>query len=79
MIKNPPACGRPGFDPWVGKIPWRRARQPTPVLLLEESPWTEDNGRLQSTGSQRARHDWATNHSTATLIGYFNSPEFLKR
>ena len=26
-------CGRPGFDPWVRKIPWRRKRQPTPVLL----------------------------------------------
>ena len=26
-------CGRPGFDPWVGKIPWRRKWQPTPVLL----------------------------------------------
>jgi len=23
-----------GFDLWVGKIPWRRARQPTPLLLL---------------------------------------------
>ena len=22
-----------GFDPWVGKIPWRRKRQPTPVFL----------------------------------------------
>ena len=21
MVKNPPAMGRPGFDPWVGKIP----------------------------------------------------------
>ena len=28
---------RPGFDPWVGKIPWRRAWQPTPVFLLGES------------------------------------------
>ena len=26
-------CGRPGFDPWVWKIPWRRKWQPTPVLL----------------------------------------------
>ena len=26
-------CGRPGFDPWVEKIPWRRKWQPTPVLL----------------------------------------------
>ena len=25
------------FDPWVGKIPWRRARQPTPVFLPGES------------------------------------------
>ena len=28
---------RGGFDPWVRKIPWRRAWQPTPVLLLGES------------------------------------------
>ena len=26
-------CRRPGFDPWAGKIPWRRARQTTPVFL----------------------------------------------
>ena len=24
---------RHGFDPWVGKIPWRRKLQPTPVFL----------------------------------------------
>ena len=24
LVKNP-QCGRPGFDPWVRKIPWRRA------------------------------------------------------
>ena len=24
--------GRPGSDPWVGKIPWRRERLPTPVF-----------------------------------------------
>ena len=28
---------RLGFNPRVGKIPWRRARQPTPVFLPEES------------------------------------------
>ena len=41
------------FDPWVAKIPWRRAWQPTPVFLPEEEP-----GRLQSIGSQTVRHDW---------------------
>ena len=25
------------FDPWVGKIPWRRKWQPTPVILLGKS------------------------------------------
>ena len=25
-------CGRPRFDSWVGKIPWRRKWQPTPIL-----------------------------------------------
>ena len=25
-------CGRPGFDPWIGKIPWLRERLPTPVF-----------------------------------------------
>ena len=27
--------GDPGFDPWVGKIPWRRKWQPAPVFCLE--------------------------------------------
>ena len=53
-IKRLPAM--PGFDPWVGKIPWRRAWQPTPVFLPGESPWTEELGRLQSMGSQRVGH-----------------------
>ena len=30
-------AGRPGFAPWVGKIPWRRKWQPTPVPLPGES------------------------------------------
>ena len=39
-----PQCGRPGCDPWVGKIPWRRERLPTPVFWPGEfhglySPW----------------------------------------
>ena len=50
MVKNPPANGRPGFDPWVRKIPWRRAWLLIPVFLLGESPWTEEPGRLQSMG-----------------------------
>ena len=33
-------------DPWVRKIPWRRAWQPTSVFLPGEIPWTEMSGRL---------------------------------
>ena len=36
LVKNCLQCGRPGFDPWVGKIPWRRERIPTPVFWPEE-------------------------------------------
>ena len=30
-------CKRHGFDPWVGKILWRRKRQSAPVFLLRKS------------------------------------------
>ena len=30
-------CGRPGFDPCIGRIPWRRAWKLTPVFLPVES------------------------------------------
>ena len=33
---------RQGLDPGVGKIPWRRAWQPTLVFFPGESPWTEE-------------------------------------
>ena len=50
---------RHGFDPWVRKVSWRRAWQPTPVYLPGESSWTEDPGELQSIRSQRVGHDWS--------------------
>ena len=37
VIKNLPEMWGPRFDPWVRKIPWRRAWQPTLVLLPRES------------------------------------------
>ena len=52
VVKHAKNClqyKRPGFHPWVGKIPWRRAWQPSPVFLPGEyhgqrslagySPW----------------------------------------
>ena len=37
MVRHLPAMQEPGFDPWVGKIPWRRRWQPTPIFLPGES------------------------------------------
>ena len=41
MVKNPPANTgrhkRHEFNPWVGKVPWRKAQQPAPVVFLGES------------------------------------------
>ena len=44
LVKNLPALQRPGFDPWVGKIPWRREWLTTPGFWPGEfhrlySPW----------------------------------------
>ena len=43
---------RRGFHPWMGKMPWSRKWQPTPVFLPGESPWTEKPGGLESMGLQ---------------------------
>ena len=62
VVKNLPVTQdmheTPGFDPWVGKIPWRRAWQPS-CILSWRNPWTEEPGRLQSIGLQRVGHDWS--------------------
>ena len=34
-------------------------------ILAWAIPWTEEPGRLQSTGLQRVRHDFATEHTCA--------------
>ena len=60
MVKNPPAMQETEFNPWVGKIPWRRKWQPTPVFLpggshgqrslADYSPWghKESDTRLSN-------------------------------
>ena len=66
-VKNPPVnqCRWCKFNPWVRKIPWWRAWQPTPVFLQGESPWTDEPDKLESMWLQRVKHNWAT--STAYM------------
>ena len=37
-------------------------------ILAWKIPWTEEPGRLQSTGSQRVEHDWATSISLSLSL-----------
>ena len=54
-------CERCEFDPWVGKILWRRRWLPTPVFLPGESHGPKSLVEyIQAMESQRGRHDLAT-------------------
>ena len=72
-VKNLSAIFR--FDPWVGKIPWRRERQPTPVFLTGEfhgqrslsgySPWRckQSDMTEQLTRTHTHTHTFLNNHT----------------
>ena len=61
---------RCGFDPWVGKIPLRRAWQPTPVFLPVGFPWTEEPDGLQPWGRKESDTTEATQHAFPNSFGY---------
>ena len=69
-----PACQyrrpkRYRFDPWVGKNPWRKAWQLTPVFLPGESRGQRrPTLGLQSVWLQRVRHNWSTLHVHAYTV-----------
>ena len=81
VVENPPTndqcrrCKGLRFDPWVGKIAWRRKRQSTPVFLPGEfhgqrrlacySPW----GRKESDTTERAHTH------TQTHTPHFHPPK----
>ena len=50
-------CKRPGFDPWVGKVPWRCRWQPTSVFLPGKSHGLRNLEGYSPWGSQRVGHD----------------------
>ena len=58
VVKNPPA-NTGDVDPWVGKNPWRKKWQPTPVLLFGEA---DGQGSLvgYSPRGCSVRHDLVT-------------------
>ena len=61
-------CGRPRFDPWVGKIPWRRKWQSTPVLLP---------GRSHGQRSLVGYSPWGREESDTTEWLYLTLQSFI--
>ena len=56
--KDLPAMqGRPGFDPWDGKMRWRRKWLPTPVFLPREFHGQRSLAGHSPWGHKRVRHD----------------------
>ena len=64
--KNLPAV----WETWVRSLGWEDALEESMAthssILAWRMPWLEEPGGLQSVGSQRVRHGWAT--STFTLL-----------
>ena len=64
-------CKRHGSNPWVQNIPWRRAWQPTPVLLSGKSQWSlagySPRGHKKSDMTEHA-----CTHSAMILLGGWN-------
>ena len=54
-------CRRQGFDPWVGKISWRRKQQPTPIFLPGKSHGQRSLVGYRTWGCKRAGHNLVTN------------------
>ena len=78
-------CRRCRFDPWVGKIPWRRKWQPTPVFLLSQSHGQRNlasssprgreeldtsEGLIQARSSNWPKWLWNLDPSEATFRGF---------
>ena len=53
------------FDPWLGKIPWRRKWQPTPVFLPGKSHGPRNLVGYSPWGHKRVWHDLATKQQCA--------------
>ena len=78
-----PACQcrrrkRCGFDPWVGKIPWRKEWQPTPVFLPGESHAQRSLGDYSPLGCKELDTTEATTHTCTRVFSRVKCPTSLR-
>ena len=68
------------YETWVWSLGWEdpleEGMATLPSILAWRIPWTGEPGGLQSMGSQRVRHDWATMRSH-TLFSRFSPTIYL--
>ena len=81
-LKRLPAMRETWVRPLGWEYPLEKEMSTHSSILTWRIPWTEEPGGLQSTGSQRVRHNWATSlpysltHSSISYTALYN---FLKR
>ena len=68
VVKNLPAkqgtqCKGHAFNPWVGKIPWRKKWQPTPIFLPGKSHGQRSLAGCSPWGRKRVGHKLKTNNN----------------
>ena len=59
-------CRRHRFQPWVGKIPWRRKLQPTPVIMPAKSHGQRSLAGYSPWSHKKVRDDLATKQTFHT-------------
>ena len=86
VVKNLPAnagnTGDRGFNPWVGKSPWRKKWQPIPVLLPGKSHGQRSLVDCSSWGHKRVEHSLATKQQQSSwkyIKSYRENGKFPKK
>ena len=73
-IKNLPTMQETWVKPLGWEDPLEKDTATHSSILVWGIPWTEEPGGLQSAGSERVKHDWATNTHILTFLSL--SPSF---
>ena len=68
MVKNPPAMQEAQVQSLGREDPLEKEMATHSSILAWRIPWTEEPGGLQSVGSQRVRHDLATQQQQHEVV-----------
>ena len=71
-VKNPPAMKETSVGSLGWEDPVEEGTATHSSILAWRIPWTEEPGGLQSLGSQRVQHDWATDHISPSPLTLSN-------